>query len=192
MTDRWEPARQRALATLQREWPHGRYGIDKDCEGAPLESHPAYVARRAVIMAPDWVPKRKGRTMPTLWKIASYWHAAGYRPMHLRVPHCFRCFASFTQDGPPPPEFEWNAAPLERAHLVDRIRGGLDGAQNLMPLCHRCHKIMPSFDPGEGPDAIAWVKRGGRRRLRIVHDGDPRKFAHLVAESFVRRQIVGD
>jgi hypothetical protein len=47
---------------------------------------------------------------------------------------------------------------LERAHLIDRVFGGLDLACNLVPLCHDCHREMPSFRPGEESEALAWVR----------------------------------
>jgi hypothetical protein len=192
---RRQAAQERALEKLRREVGdrYGMTGTERLDEF--LEEIPQYTIAREHIMAPGWVPQRPSRTMPALWVIARYWHRAPLPVADiLAVPYCFRCGRRVVQDHPRSLEDRWNAAVgyLERAHLVDRIRGGLDGPQNLMPLCHRCHKIMPSFDPGEGPDAIAWVLRGGRCRLRIVHDGDVRKFAHLVAEAQIRRQLVGD
>lgn len=44
---------------------------------------------------------------------------------------------------------------LDRAHLCDRSLNGLDGPQNLVPLCERCHKAMPSFN--DGHLALEWV-----------------------------------
>lgn len=46
---------------------------------------------------------------------------------------------------------------VERAHLIDRSRDGLDGLQNLVLLCHRCHAAMPSYGPGDEPFAFAWA-----------------------------------
>lgn len=53
---------------------------------------------------------------------------------HDRPVKCWRCCSSGC---------------LERAHLIDRSRDGLDGPQNLALLCASCHKMMPSFGPGE-------------------------------------------
>jgi hypothetical protein len=47
---------------------------------------------------------------------------------------------------------------FEKAHLIDRCLDGLDGPQNVIPLCHRCHRTMPSFGPGEEEEAWAWIR----------------------------------
>lgn len=64
----------------------------------------------------------------------------------LAWPFCFACWSE---------ELEWSQ--LERAHLVDRSAGGLDGPQNVVLLCPACHRAMPSFRPGEGAEARRWV-----------------------------------
>lgn len=90
--------------------------------------------------------------MPSLAKVAE----------HLGIidsfPHCFRCRATSESSvwG------EWvPATGLERAHVIDRCRGGLDNAANLRPLCRQCHALQPSFGAGHEPEALRWfsIKR---------------------------------
>jgi hypothetical protein len=50
---------------------------------------------------------------------------------------------------------------LERAHLITRVFDGLDGPQNLAPLCGSCHRYQPSFEPGQEQEALDWVVAGG-------------------------------
>lgn len=105
---------------------------------------------------------RAGRRMPSLWRIVSYWEPLGTFPVSLESPHCFACFATRRiPAGATSPGARWQAAGLERAHLVDRILGGLDNASNLVPLCAFCHFHMPSFGPQSGAQAIRWVQDGG-------------------------------
>ena len=52
------------------------------------------------------------------------------------------------------------AAELDRAHVIDRASGGLDGPQNLRPLCRRCHDAQPLFGNGDEVDAGLWFGRG--------------------------------
>jgi 5-methylcytosine-specific restriction endonuclease McrA len=48
---------------------------------------------------------------------------------------------------------------LERAHLIDRCFAGLDGPQNLAPLCWYCHRRrQPIFVPGQEDLARAWFR----------------------------------
>jgi hypothetical protein len=55
----------------------------------------------------------------------------------------------------------WNRADLERAHLITRVYDGLDGPQNLAPLCSLCHRFMPNFEPGQEQSALDYVRNGG-------------------------------
>lgn len=55
-------------------------------------------------------------------------------------------------------------ARCEKAHIIDRSAypveapiDVLDGLQNLVPLCVRCHKAQPDFEPGEEGMALAWL-----------------------------------
>lgn len=63
--------------------------------------------------------------------------------------HCYRC-------GVRPSNGEWGR--LYRAHVIDRSRGGLDLEPNLIPLCGLCHKVQPSFVPGQEDEAWAWMQ----------------------------------
>lgn len=132
--------------------------------------------------------------MPPLWAVVIYWLQEREAPLggDGRIPHCFRCLRVSGYDPMDGFDGRWNNSGLERAHLVDRALGGLDGAQNLMPLCWPCHKVMPSFGPGEGPDAIAWIRRDGRRRLRILPPGDLRDYPHFAAESGAHDLLSGE
>lgn len=50
---------------------------------------------------------------------------------------------------------------IERAHVIDRCFGGLDGPQNLRPLCSTCHRYQPVFDNGDEAAALEWFDTGG-------------------------------
>ena len=76
--------------------------------------------------------------MPSAAKVALHWRR--------RTIACFLCGAVAEC---------WND--LERAHLIDRWAGGLDGAQNLVLLCGFCHRIQPIFEPGDEARALEWV-----------------------------------
>lgn len=47
---------------------------------------------------------------------------------------------------------------LERAHIIDRVFGGLDNAANLAPLCDYCHRTQPIFKPGQEGEALRWFR----------------------------------
>lgn len=83
-------------------------------------------------------PARKKRALPKLAACEAYW---GVEPCT-----CIRCGA---------------IARCERAHVIDRCFGGLDGVQNIVPLCAKCHKGMPSHRPGEEGRALAWLAHKG-------------------------------
>ncbi len=124
--------------------------------------------KRAYVVQPGWQPPRPSRRMPKLWVIASYWAEHGtFGEVYLSgAPYCFGCrkHVPVRRIVFKTPVERWNKSSLllDRAHLVDRWNGGVDGPQNLVPLCYACHKLMPSFGPGEGQEAIAWVQAGGR------------------------------
>jgi hypothetical protein len=127
------------------------------------------------IMQASWplqsgLPARPGRKTLTLWTIASYWHAREGNPLRLDYdgiedPYCFGCERiPLTCDlEAPTPKARWDSAGLDRAHLIDRCRGGLDGPQNIIPLCFGCHRGMPAFIPGQEAEVIAWVLSLGTR-----------------------------
>lgn len=171
-TDWWEPARRKALAQADEDYRyrnHLPFGFDMTIfHGGCKELD----AKRAAIMHPDWLPSRPGRRMPSLWKIVQHWAQKDtFAPHPIALPACFACCSRPPGNPDDTPEDAWNNALgyLERAHLVDRVRGGLDGPQNLAPLCHACHKVMPPFDVGEGAQAIEWVRAGGRIDLESAH-----------------------
>ena len=79
-------------------------------------------------------------------QVATYWHSRGMTRDGL-WPACMGCGHG---------EADWSD--LERAHLVDRCRGGLDDLPNIALLCDRCHALMPSFGPGDEAAALAYVR----------------------------------
>lgn len=113
---------------------------------------------------------RRPRREPPLWKIADFWLSRGTFEMRAAEPWCFACRITATPDcaleldRQPTLKQRWEFAArfLQKAHLVDRCDGGLDAAQNIVPLCHWCHRDMPEFRAGTGPWAISWVQGGGR------------------------------
>lgn len=80
---------------------------------------------------------RPKRRMPPIKRILEY--------RNIKEPHCQKCLV------PMRPKH------LERAHLIDRFFGGLDGVQNLVLLCSWCHKRMPSFCNGEESAVLSWL-----------------------------------
>lgn len=110
-----------------------------------------------------------GRRMPSLFQIAEFWkgnHASHLPDLltgrDLARPFCFRCgWRVPTWDTPMDDKAVWRYASgwLERAHLQDHSSGGPDTADNLVPLCTLCHRIMPEFPFAEDiPEALAWVR----------------------------------
>jgi hypothetical protein len=95
---------------------------------------------------------RPARRMPSVITIARHWAARDTFTVDLDHPHCFGCRVETDA---------WSNSFYERAHLVDRVWGGLDHAGNLALLCATCHRGMPTFDVDEGEAAIEWVVRGG-------------------------------
>jgi 5-methylcytosine-specific restriction endonuclease McrA len=117
------------------------------------------------------VGRRPNRQVPAPHKVAAWWaEHPGVFDVDPQRPECFRCKA---------PGRAWRcgyqSVSLERAHLVDRIRGGLDHAGNLAVLCHHCHVQMPSFGNGEWFDAVTWINTTFSvtelytRRAALVH-----------------------
>ncbi|MGW4716832.1 HNH endonuclease [Nocardia sp. NPDC004260] len=106
------------------------------------------------------------RDMPSMNAIADHWRNAVPEWLERKVldshpnawhwPFCFGCgwFAPVTGRR----RDSWIRANgwLDRAHLADRARGGPDTPSNLVPLCHLCHDVMPSFD--ERAVALEWVR----------------------------------
>jgi hypothetical protein len=166
VTDWWAPARKQALADLD-EWRGAEYARRRRDRGRMLTGEEVLgvlddgATRAREIMHPDWVPERPERRMPSLWTIAQYWEKCGTFDVQIVRPICFACTGHAPHEEDLTPGYRWNGAGayLDRAHLVDRFLGGLDGPQNLVPLCKVCHDLMPMFRIGA--DAIEWVLSGG-------------------------------
>jgi hypothetical protein len=127
--------------------------------------HPTYLSLlcdKGWSSAEAWRLARPHRRLPDLWTIVSYWaERDDLFYVELEHPNCFACGRTYGMDDIPEPRDRWIAArsKLERGHLVNRARDGLDGPQNLVPLCGMCNKSMPIFSR---PDpAIEWVLDGG-------------------------------
>lgn len=82
---------------------------------------------------------RPPRRMPSAGVIARHWGTSKRR--------CMRCGLGCRPD---------------RAHIVDRQAGGLDGVQNLWLLCPECHDEMPSVQPDQVPGAWRWLRLNSR------------------------------
>jgi len=108
--------------------------------------------------------QRPGRKMPTAARIAEYW--AEWEQKNNTIPpwcdgfwdwyepSCMACNMPVMDIDPDTPTFStWNKAQLERCHVVPRRIAGLDGPQNLVLMCHRCHKDAPE---SANPDDM-WV-----------------------------------
>lgn len=88
---------------------------------------------------------RPPRKMPTVKAIAKH-HG---RPSD----RCWRCDTR---------------GPVDRAHLVDRVCGGLDGPQNLSLLCGFCHRHMGMFRSERAADAMAYAMPSEPSMMRRV------------------------
>lgn len=110
------------------------------------------------------------RKMPSAEAVAAYHETQG----NLRDglwPACFGCAGG---------KDSWGE--LERAHLIDRAFGGLDGPQNLVLLCWRCHREMPSFRPGDEAFAWAWVRSREHWMARAVREAQQLIDSHSEGE----------
>jgi hypothetical protein len=116
------------------------------------------------IKSPRWVPERRPARLPSMWAIASYWAGRdGWFDIILTRPHCFACGL---HGGYPEDEKDnavrWNCANrLQRGHIVNRARHGLDAVQNLVPMCRKCNRHMPVFGVEDEDAALAWIFDGG-------------------------------
>lgn len=113
------------------------------------------------ILSPDWIPYRGDRSIPSLWTIARYWAQRGTFAIDLDNPHCLACGYSQELDGTPAERWKQAGRFLQRAHLIDRVRDGLDGPQNIIPLCGACHRAQPSYGVEQCDEVIAWIQAGG-------------------------------
>jgi hypothetical protein len=151
-TDWWRAAKDAHIAWAEKLADAGQI------------SDAMYSAMVARACHPDWVPERPEPRLPTLWRIVQHWRYGGVFRTDPAWPHCFACWC-------PVPGLEdctegkdrWLAAGswLETGHLVNRARCGLDGVQNLVPLCRFCNRIMPIFDSPASPGPVEWVQAGG-------------------------------
>lgn len=92
----------------------------------------------------------------------------------------------------------------ERAHLIDRVFGGLDGPQNLVLMCPSCHKLMPSYEPGQEQEAEDYAFTNGAawklldiieeaRQAEIARTGrDPLGHLQPIPPVAVQAPITGD
>ena len=80
---------------------------------------------------------RPSRRMPTMAALLAHHGMADN-------PSCWKCQLPLAADR------------LERAHVIDRHCGGLDNVENLRPLCSTCHRLQPSFAPGDEVAALEW------------------------------------
>ena len=164
MFDPWEKARAHALALLENEERRLLFRLSNaDASANDVVARiEEMAAERALIERPMWMPKRK-RKSPSLASIAAYWATRYVFEMSPERPHCFACLRLVPDvDMAEAVAKRWNGSTsyLEKAHLVDHTNGGLDGPQNVVPLCSPCHSKMPGFDIGEGASAIIWVRSG--------------------------------
>src|ERR1035438_3066393 len=164
-----------------------------DASLAAAVSHPQPLGSR---------PSRQSR-MPSLWAIVQYWHSQeDFGVPDIARPHCFACERPIPFDESHSLAARWNRSTpyLDRAHLVDRIHNGLDGPQNLMPMCRwPCHKLMPQFYGTEpaGARPIDWVFNGGWGRPPVRAAGRTnllpmcRSPCHKLMPQFYRTEPAG-
>lgn len=151
---RWKATRYTALARHERVEDQDLTAFVRSnrdvAELTEMLRRSEYIA--SLFAEPRWMPPRPERRMPSVQTIVKYWD--GRHPFEADPldPRCFGC----SRAAP-----EWSGSYFERAHLVDRCLGGLDHVGNLALLCSNCHRVMPSFDIDEGPQAIGWVVAGG-------------------------------
>jgi len=103
------------------------------------------------------------RQMPGMQRIVDHWRGHADELPNLRShwigwgePFCFACgWLPPVADGR---RDSWRCAGawLDRAHLHDHANGGTAEPDNLVPLCHLCHGVMPA-DYTDRADALAWV-----------------------------------
>ncbi len=147
-----------------RWWDGARRRAKDRLTGDASMSYPEFLAALDRISSPQWRPNRGERKMPSLWVIASYWaERDDWFRVDLEVPRCFACgLHGGHPEDEPDLEARWaQARRLERGHIVNWARNGLDGVQNLVPLCAYCNMYMPVFGIEEDEEATAWIIGGG-------------------------------
>ena len=98
-------------------------------------------------------PEDSGVTRPTRHYVG-HQKIARHRGLDFNDPCCMGCGEGVDS---------WKR--LERAHVIARHLGGLDGVQNLWLLCRPCHRggkergwmSMPDFAPGQEAAALCWL-----------------------------------
>lgn len=151
----WYDARSREFRALARKY----LGPD-----APRNGEELFDEAALRVWSPEWVTTRVRAPLPGLWDIASYWAARDdWFVVWLNRPHCFGCDVFDPEPDAVSPEDRWNTSGwwLQRGHLVNWARYGLDQIQNIVPLCKVCNLSMPVFDAEQADDAVAWVQAGG-------------------------------
>jgi hypothetical protein len=167
----WRQARLDAIERIRNiEIP--RYLREHDTDDWDAGCRQANASCFHIATRPGWLPERPPRRMPTVTKIAQYWHGhPGTFEVDIATPECFRCHLSV-------PAWSW----LERAHLVDRWCGGLDHEANIVMLCVCCHRRMPPFMIDQVAEAISWVQSNDDSELWHGVD-ELRVEAELAAEA---------
>lgn len=104
--------------------------------------------------------ERPKRRLPSKLAVALHWHEWQERTNTIAPwgfvdwgePSCWAC--GWFQ----PTWKDWQDAELERCHIVPRGApfDGLDGAQNLVLMCHSCHADHPDFENPE--DTYEWMR----------------------------------
>jgi hypothetical protein len=148
----WDGARAAAVAETVTRYSRGRLSDER------------FDAAMRALRSPGWVPERGPYRLPAKWAIASYWAGRDdWFDVDLEHPHCFACgLHGGHPEDEPDPAARWNlAGRLERGHIVNRARHGLDGVQNLVPLCGDCNHFMPVFSVEDDEEATAWIFAGG-------------------------------
>lgn len=151
----WDEARRREASFLL-----GINGTGRRPSGARL------TAALDRLSSPSWRPDRKPPRLPSRWAIASYWAGLGddsWFVVDIRNPHCFACEmpGGYPEDETDP-EVLWDSSRrLQRGHIVNRARDGLDGVQNLTLLCGFCNRFMRIYAVDEDDKAVEWIIAGG-------------------------------
>lgn len=167
ISDPWEAAADRwwdAARKRERDFLLGTGGLG--CRPGPAEAED----RLWRLTSPQWIPGRRPPRLPSRWEIASYWAGLGlddWFGIDMGNPHCFACGLHGAIGGSFPEDMadlerRWNSARrLEKGHIVNRARDGLDRVQNLALLCRFCNKNMPMFGVEDQDAAVAWITSGG-------------------------------
>lgn len=141
---------------------------------------------------------RGKRRMPSVQAIHEYWCLERpddawqwFGQGDVGEPSCYACGYWHELGRLPKEAEEWTWKGWQRAHVIDRCRGGLDGVQNLTLLCRECHRIMQSYGPGDEEAALAWYANPDYRLLRFMQSLTARlKGVQQVPNDYVRADVV--